>query len=49
MRLDEPGQFALAGVVGIFGAALLWLKRMVRQAPGERLLVEADFTPEPVS
>lgn len=43
------GQFALAGVVAIFGAALLWLKRMVRQEPGERLLVDADFTPEPVS
>lgn len=43
------GQFALAGVVGIFGAALLWLKRMVRQEPVERLLVDADFTPELVS
>jgi len=43
------GQFALAGVVAMFGTALLWLKRMVRQEPGERLLVEADFTPEPVA
>lgn len=43
------GQFALAGVVGVFGAALLWLKRMVRQEPGERLLVDADFAPELIS
>jgi tight adherence protein B len=37
------GQLALAGVVAIFAAALLWLRRMIRQLPGERLLVDADF------
>lgn len=37
------GQFALAGVVAIFAAAMLWLRRIVRTQPGERLLVEADF------
>lgn len=43
------GQLALAGVVAIFGVALLWLQRMIRQSPGERLLVEADFNPENVT
>jgi hypothetical protein len=42
------GQFALAVVVGVFGVALLWLKAMLRQQPGERLLVDADFEPERV-
>ena len=37
------GQLALAGVVAIFAAAVLWLRRMIRQMPGERLLVDADF------
>lgn len=37
------GQIALAGVVAIFAAALLWLRRIIRQQPGERLLVDADF------
>ena len=37
------GQIALAGVVAIFGAALLWLQRIIRQQPGERLLIDADF------
>jgi hypothetical protein len=39
------GQFALAGVVVIFAAALLWLRRIVRRPPGQRLLVEADLSP----
>jgi tight adherence protein B len=37
------GQIALAGVVAIFGTALLWLRRIIAQRPGERLLVDADF------
>ena len=37
------GQIALLGVVAIFGAALLWLRRITRQQPGDRLLVDADF------
>lgn len=37
------GQIALTGVVAIFAAALLWLRRIIRQQPGERLLVDADF------
>ena len=37
------GQIALAGVVAIFAAALLWLRRIIAQQPGERLLVDADF------
>lgn len=37
------GQIALAGVVAIFGVALLWLRRIIAQKPGERLLVDADF------
>lgn len=37
------GQIALLGVVATFGAALLWLRRIIRQQPGDRLLVEADF------
>jgi tight adherence protein B len=37
------GQLALAAVVAIFAAAVLWLRRMIRQMPGERLLVDADF------
>lgn len=37
------GQIALIGVVAIFGAALLWLRRIIRQQPGNRLLVDADF------
>jgi tight adherence protein B len=41
------GQFALAGVAGIFTSALLWLRRMIRQTPDERLLVPADLEPEP--
>jgi hypothetical protein len=40
------GQFALAGVVGIFTSALLWLRRMIRQTPDDRLLVAADLEPE---
>jgi tight adherence protein B len=43
------GQFALAGVVAIFAVAMLWLRRMIRQLPGERLLVEADFDRPAVS
>jgi tight adherence protein B len=43
------GQFALAGVVAIFAVAMLWLSWMIRQLPGERLLVEADFEPETAS
>ncbi len=39
------GQLALAGVVAVFGTALVWLGRMIRQAPGERLLIAADFEP----
>jgi len=42
------GQFALAGVVAIFAVAMLWLYRMTRQIPGDRLLVLADFNPETV-
>lgn len=37
------GQIALTGVVVIFGVALLWLRRIIRQQPGDRLLVDADF------
>lgn len=37
------GQLALTVVVAVFGAALLWLQRMIRLAPGERLLFEDDF------
>lgn len=37
------GQIALVGVMAIFGAALLWLRRIIRQQPGDRLLVDADF------
>jgi hypothetical protein len=37
------GQLALAGVVALFVAAFVWLRRMIRQLPGERLLVDADF------
>lgn len=40
------GQFALAGVAAIFAAALLWLRRMIRQTPADRLLVSADLEPE---
>ena len=48
------GQLALTAVVAVFLAALLWLQHMVRQAPGQRLLIEDDFTdirpaPEPAS
>ena len=39
------GQIALAGVVAIFATALLWLRSMIAQEPGQRLLVDADFTP----
>jgi tight adherence protein B len=42
------GQFALAGVVGIFTSALLWLRRMIRPTPEARLLVPADLEPERV-
>jgi tight adherence protein B len=37
------GQLALAGVVALFVVAFVWLRRMIRQLPGERLLVDADF------
>jgi tight adherence protein B len=37
------GQLALAGVVALFVGAFVWLRRMIRQLPGERLLVDADF------
>ena len=37
------GQLALALVVGVFCAALLWLRRMMRQPPGQRLLSPDDF------
>jgi tight adherence protein B len=43
------GQFALAGVVAIFAVAMLWLRRMIRQMPGDRLLIKADFDPDAVS
>lgn len=39
------GQIALLGVVGLFAAALLWLRQMVRRAPGQRLLIDADLDP----
>jgi tight adherence protein B len=37
------GQLALAGVVAMFVLAFVWLRRMIRQLPGARLLVDADF------
>jgi Flp pilus assembly protein TadB len=37
------GQFLLAGVVGMFGFAFVWLRRILQLPPGERLLVDADF------
>lgn len=37
------GQVALFGVVAVFGASLLWMRAMIRQTPGQRLLVTADF------
>jgi tight adherence protein B len=40
------GQLALAGVVAVFAVALLWLRRMIRQTPGVRLLVATDFQPD---
>jgi hypothetical protein len=40
---SAAGQLALAGVVALFVLAFVWLRRMMRQLPGERLLVDADF------
>jgi tight adherence protein B len=40
---SAAGQLALAGVVALFVLAFVWLRRMIRQLPGERLLVDADF------
>jgi tight adherence protein B len=37
------GQVALFGVVGVFGASLLWMRAMIRQTSGQRLLVTADL------
>ena len=37
------GQVAFLVVVAIFGAALVWLQRIVRVVPGERLLTEDDL------
>lgn len=37
------GQAAFLGVVAIFAAAMVWLRRIVRLTPGERLLSDQDF------
>ena len=38
------GQVAFLVVVGIFGAALVWMQRIVRVVPGERLLTDDDLS-----
>jgi hypothetical protein len=37
------GQVALLSVVAIFAVAMVWLRRIVRLTPGERLLTDEDF------